>query len=132
MSQESSSLPYAERSDRYISNWMDAETRRQSVLWATVFLFHEMVFVGPRAMADQLVTGVRWRYALVTGQLPEREEYCRLKGCSSHSVALLPNDRAYSDGNPVCARHYVFIKALVYGILLFVVSLVCFALLYPM
>lgn len=129
MSQESSSLPYEERSDRYITNWMDAETRRQSLLWGAVFLFHEMVFVGPRAIADQLVNGIRWGFALITGQLPGREEYCRLKGCTSQSVALLPNGNAYSNGNPVCTRHYLLIKGVFYGVLLFIALLALFAIL---
>jgi len=129
MSQESSSLPYKERSDRYITNLMDAETRLQSLLWGAVFLFHEMVFVGPRAIADQLVNGVRWRFALITGQLPEREKSCRLKGCTNASVADLPNGDAYSDGNPACARHYLMIKGIFYSILLFIGLLFLFGIL---
>jgi hypothetical protein len=105
---------------------MDAETRRQSLLWGAVLLFHEMVFVDPRAIADQLVNGVRWRFALITGQLPEREEYCRLEGCTNASVADLPNGDAYSDGNPACTRHYLMIKGLFYGIVLSAVLLVAF------
>lgn len=127
MSQESSSLPYEERSNRYITNWMDAESRRQSLFWGVVFLFHELMFVGPLVMAGRLASGVRWRFALITGQLPEREEYCRLKGCTSQSVALLPNGDAYSDGNPVCTRHYLLIKGIFYGVLLLIGLFVLFA-----
>lgn len=113
-----------EPSDEYITRWMNASNRRESAYWGLVFFLHELFVEAPRALQDELVTGARWTTGLLLGRLPGREENCRMKGCDSESVALLPDDKSYSDGTPVCRRHFLAVKGVVYGVLAFLAGLV--------
>jgi len=109
--QESDSDPAGE----YATRAVEAETRREAAYWDLHFFVYVLVYEEPAMLKQDISRWLSWRLDLLRGGLPQIGEECHIKNCQRESVAHLPDNKSYTDGTPVCRRHYLTVKSAVYG-----------------
>jgi hypothetical protein len=108
--------------DDYLVRAAHASSRREAWYWDARFMVHLLVVEGPR----MLLGGVRNRVNLLRGNVDPIGEVCRFQGCERDAIARVPGERA--TGNPACRRHYLWIKSIIYSIVIAAIGLVVGAL----
>lgn len=82
------------------------------------YLFYVLLAEGPRIMWESLLQWKNWHLNLLLGGLPEREGVCKVRDCDHHSVTSVNNRKSWSEGTPVCRRHYLLVKTGFYSIVI--------------
>lgn len=108
---ESDSDPAGE----YAVRASEAETRWGAAYWDFHFLVYMLFIDAPRLLKQDIFEWVSGGLNLLRGELPDIGEECRLKNCERESVAYLPDNKSYTNGRPVCRRHYLKVKIALYG-----------------
>lgn len=102
---------------RYHTKGDQADKHRYTIYWHLRAVFYMFFILAPSTIKTEIYKQANWGYGLLTGSLPEIETPCSMKNCQRNSIAYLPNDKSYSDGNPACRRHYIIVKAMIYTLI---------------